>query len=132
MSANEESLRIDKWLWAARFFKTRSLAAEAVAGGKVQVDGQRAKPARALRIGNEVRIRKGPLEFTVLVRALTDKRGPAGVAQTLYEETEDSIAARAALAEQRRLAELATPSVGTKPDKRARRQIVRFTRKQGV
>ncbi len=131
MSANEESLRIDKWLWAARFFKTRSLAAEAVAGGKVHVDGQRAKPARPLRIGNEVRVRKGPFEFTVLVRALTDKRGSATVAQTLYEETEDSIAARAALAEQRRLAELARPSVGTKPDKRARRQIVRFTRKQG-
>lgn len=131
MSGAEDSLRIDKWLWAARFFKTRSMAAQAVAGGKVHVDGQRAKPARAVRTGDEVRIRKGPMEFTVHVRALSPQRGPASVAQTLYEETPASVAARQALSEQRRLAALATPSVATKPDKRARRQIVRFTRKHG-
>lgn len=129
MTEDEESVRIDRWLWAARFFKTRSLAAEAVAGGKVHVDGQRIKPARGVRVGNEVRVRKGPYEFTVLVRALSGQRGPAKVAQTLYAETESSLAAREALAEQRRLAELATPSAGTKPSKRDRRQIARFTRK---
>lgn len=131
MDERDQSLRIDKWLWAARFFKTRSLAAEAVAGGKVHVDGQRIKPARAVRIGSEVRIRKGPLEFTLFVRGLSTRRGPAKLAQTLYEEADASVAARQALAEQRRRAELATPSAGTKPSKRARRQIVRFTRKQG-
>lgn len=131
MGDSDDSLRIDKWLWAARFFKTRSLAAEAVTGGKVHVDGQRIKPSRAVKAGDEVRIRKGPLEFTVHVRALSSRRGSASVAQTLYEETADSIAAREALAEQRKLAALAAPSSGTKPDKRSRRKIIRFTRKQG-
>lgn len=131
MGDADVSVRIDKWLWAARFFKTRSLAAEAVAGGKVHVDGQRVKPARAVRVGDEVRIRKGALEFTVHVCAVSARRGSASVAQTLYEETATSIAARQALAEQRKLAALASPGVGAKPDKRSRRQIIRFIRKQG-
>lgn len=131
MSDQPDSQRIDKWLWAARFFKTRSLAAEAVAGGKVHVDGQRVKPARAVRIGDEIKVRKGPVEFVVRVRGLRAQRGSATVAQSLYEETPASIAAREALAEQRRLADLATPSAGTKPDKRARRRIAHFTRKHG-
>lgn len=131
MTDGDESLRIDKWLWAARFFKTRSLAAEAVTGGKVHVGGQRVKPARTVRVGDELRIRRGASEVTVHVRALSARRGPAKVAQSLYDETEASVAARQALAEQRRLADLATPSSPAKPSKRARRQIVRFTRKHG-
>lgn len=131
MAASEPGVRIDKWLWAARFFKTRSLAAEAVSGGKVHVDGQRIKPARSIRVGDQVRIRKGPLEFTVHVRGLSAQRGPASVAQTLYEETPESLAAREALAEQRKLAALASPGASAKPDKRARRKIIRFTRKHG-
>lgn len=132
MTVDDTSLRIDKWLWAARFFKTRSLAAEAVSGGKVHLDGQRVKPARAVRIGDEIKIRKGPYEFTVQVKGIRAQRGSASIAQTLYEESQASVAAREALAEQRRLAALATPSSGTKPSKRDRRQITRFTRKHGM
>ena len=131
MTDGDGSLRIDKWLWAARFFKTRSLAAEAVTGGKVRVGGQRTKPACTVRVDDELRIRRGACEMTVRVRALSARRGPAKVAQSLYEETEFSVAARQALVEQRRLADLATPSSPAKPSKRARRQIVRFTRKHG-
>ena len=97
-------VRLDKWLWAARFFKTRSVAAEAIAGGKVLVSGDRAKPAKLLQAGDEVRIRLGPYEHVVHVRALSERRGPASVAATLYEETADSLAARAKLAEQLRMA----------------------------
>ncbi|MDA1080607.1 MAG: RNA-binding S4 domain-containing protein [Gemmatimonadetes bacterium] len=87
-------VRIDKWLWAARFFKTRSQAADAVAGGKVEVGGERVKPARMVRVGEEVRVRLGPYVHIVHVRAMGEKRGPASVAATLYEETADSRAAR--------------------------------------
>jgi ribosome-associated heat shock protein Hsp15 len=99
-----DRVRIDKWLWAARFYKTRSQATEAVDGGKVEVNGGRAKPAKEIRVGDELRIRLGPYEHLVMVRALSDRRGPASVAQTLYEETPESIAARERLREQHRLA----------------------------
>jgi len=85
--------RLDKWLWAARFFKTRSLAAEAVEGGKVRLNGNRAKPGRAVRVGDEVAIRRGPYQWVIKVRALSLKRGPAPQAQSLYSETEESRAA---------------------------------------
>src|SRR5918912_37935 len=84
------NVRLDKWLWAARFFKTRSLAAEAIAGGKVQVNGERAKPARELKPGDTVRVRQGELEKEVLVRELSARRGPAAAAAALYDETEES------------------------------------------
>jgi ribosome-associated heat shock protein Hsp15 len=87
-------VRIDKWLWAARFFKTRSLAAEAVDGGKAELRGERVKPSKLVHLGDEVRVRLGPYLHIVIVRGLSDKRGPASVAQTLYEETEDSRVAR--------------------------------------
>jgi ribosome-associated heat shock protein Hsp15 len=96
--------RIDKWLWAARFYKTRSQATEAVDGGKVEVNGARVKPAKDLRVGDELRIRLGPYEHVIIVRELAERRGPARVAQALYVETPESIAARERLREQHRLA----------------------------
>ena len=128
MGASEEKIRLDKWLWAARFFKTRNLATEAINGGHVHVNGTRGKPSRPVSIGDEMRIRKGPQEFTVVVKALSDKRGPATVARELYEETEESIRARELQAEQRRLAALNTPRPDHRPNKRERRRIIRFTR----
>ena len=94
----EGRTRIDKWLWAARFYKTRALAAEAIAGGKVQVNGERVKRAKPLQVGDEVRIRQGPYEHQVVVRDLSDRRGPAVQAAALYEEKPESRAAREALA----------------------------------
>ncbi|MDP2962975.1 MAG: S4 domain-containing protein [Sulfurimicrobium sp.] len=124
-SAPENKLRIDKWLWAARFFKTRSLASQAVDGGKVQCNGERIKPARAVHVGDELRIRQGPYELVVVVRALSERRGPASEAALLYEETPESVAARAVLKEQLR----AEPTFEQKgrPTKRDRRHIIRFT-----
>jgi ribosome-associated heat shock protein Hsp15 len=120
-------VRLDKWLWAARFFKTRSLAAEAIGGGKVLVGGDRPKPAKLLQAGDEVRIRLGPYEHTLHVRALSERRGPATVAATLYEETTDSIAARARLAEQLRMAPAAfVYEEKGRPTKRDRRELDRL------
>ncbi len=122
-----DSQRLDKWLWAARFFKTRNLAIEAINGGKVQVDGQRVKPARALRTGSEVRIRKGPQEFTVIVRGLATQRRPACEAVLLYQETEESRTQREALAEQRRLATAKHERGTGRPTKRDRRRLDKIT-----
>src|SRR3954469_17772059 len=91
-------IRIDKWLWAARFYKTRALAADAIAGGKVQVNGERVKRAKPLQVGDEARIRQGPYEYQILVRKLSDRRGPAVQAGALYEEKAESRAAREVLA----------------------------------
>jgi len=118
-----ESVRIDKWLWAARFFKTRSLAAQAVDGGKVQLNGARVKRARALKVGDGLEIHKGGYEFQIHVLLLSERRGPAGVAQSLYEETTQSIEKRAALSEQHKLAAASMPHPQRKPDKKARRQL---------
>ena len=119
-----ETMRLDKWLWCARFYKTRSLATEEIAKGRVTVNGQAAKPARDLRCGDTVALRQGPVARTVLVRALSGARGPAPVAQLLYEETSESIAARERAAEQRRLApEPAAALQEGRPTKRDRRSI---------
>ncbi len=121
-----ETMRLDKWLWCARFYKTRSLATEEIAKGRVTVNGQAAKPARDLRCGDTVALRQGPVARTVLVRALSGARGPAPVAQMLYEETPESIAARERAAEQRRLApEPAAALQEGRPTKRDRRSIDR-------
>ncbi|MFN7040955.1 MAG: RNA-binding S4 domain-containing protein [Acidovorax temperans] len=121
-----ETMRLDKWLWCARFYKTRSLATEEIAKGRVTVNGQAAKPARDLRCGDTVALRQGPVDRTVLVRALSGARGPAPVAQLLYEETPESIAARERAAEQRRLApEPAAALQEGRPTKRDRRSIDR-------
>jgi ribosome-associated heat shock protein Hsp15 len=120
-------VRIDKWLWAARFFKTRSLAAEAIGGGKVLVAGDRVKPAKLLQVGDEVRLRLGPYEHVVVVRALSERRGPATVAATLYEETAESRAAREKLADQLRMAPATfVYEEKGRPTKRDRRDIERL------
>jgi len=126
----EDAVRIDKWLWAARFFKTRSIAAQAVAGGKIHVNGARIKPARIVQLGDELRIRRGELEFIVIVLGISDKRRPAREAQLLYEETEASLQQREEIREQKRL-EAASKMYGPmkRPDKRERRQIRSFTGK---
>lgn len=121
-----DSMRLDKWLWCARFYKTRSLATEEINKGRVTVNGQAAKPARELRPGDLVCLRQGWMERTVQVRGLSALRGPAPVAQQLYEETPDSIAARDKALEQRRLApEPAATLAEGRPTKRDRRQIDR-------
>jgi ribosome-associated heat shock protein Hsp15 len=121
-----DKVRLDKWLWAARFFKTRALAAEAVEGGKVQLNGDRPKRARPLQVGDELRIRLGPYQHIVAVRALSDRRGPATQAAALYQETEASRRAREALAIQlKSLHSLFGPEKG-RPTKKDRREIERL------
>lgn len=121
-----ETMRLDKWLWCARFYKTRSLAVEEIGKGRVQVNGQNAKAARELRPGDTVALRQGVVARTVLVRALSGTRGPAPVAQQLYAETAQSIAAREQAAEQRRLApEPAASLQEGRPTKRDRRSMER-------
>lgn len=122
-----DRVRIDKWLWAARFFKTRSLAADAIGGGKVSLNGDGVKPAKTVQLGDEIRIRLGPYEHMVIVRGLSERRGPASVAQALYEETPASSAARAKLSEQLRMAPAAfVYEEKGRPTKRDRREIDRF------
>lgn len=117
------SVRLDLWLWAARFYKTRSLARSAVETGKVDIGGQRAKAARAVRVGDGLRIARGEEQFEVSVLALSDTRGPASVAQMLYVETEASRAAREAARALRAAERNGYRAPETKPDKRARRLI---------
>ena len=125
-------VRIDKWLWAARFFKTRSLAAEAIAAGKVEVNAERVKPAKLIQLGDSVSVRLGPYLHIVRVRGLSERRGPATVAATLYEETAESAAARAKLAEQLRMAPAAfVYEEKGRPTKRDRREIDRFRDEHG-
>ena len=119
-----DSLRIDKWLWAARFYKTRSLAAEEIGKGRVQINGQDAKASREVKVGDRVRLRQGSVLREVVVRGISAQRGPAPVAQQLYEETSDSLLARELEARQRRLA--AEPALAIeqgRPTKRDRRQM---------
>lgn len=126
--ADTGQLRLDKWLWAARFFKTRALAVEAINGGKVEVNGQRAKPGRAVAPGARLRIHKGSLEWRVEVLGVSAQRRPASEAVLLYAEEPESLARREALLQERReLAQAAMPG-GTRPTKRDRRQIHHFTR----
>ena len=121
--ATAASVRLDLWLWAARFYKTRSLARTAIETGKVEVGGQRAKASRALRAGDALRISRGEEQFEINVLALSDTRGPASVAQTLYAETEASRAAREAARALRAAERNGYQAPETKPDKRARRLI---------
>ena len=117
-----EKLRIDKWLWAARFYKTRTLASEEVDKGRVQVNGLAVKPARDLKVGDSLQLRSGPVTRTVNVLAISDRRGPAPVAALLYQETDASVAQRLHSAEQRRLApEPALTMQQGRPTKRDRR-----------
>ena len=119
-------VRIDKWLWAARFFKTRSLAQSAIESGKVLVAGERVKLARAMRVGDKLQIRNGEISREVIVREVSDHRGPAPVAQTLYEETPESIRARVeAVARKALYAEPSFGLEGGRPTKRRRRDLER-------
>jgi ribosome-associated heat shock protein Hsp15 len=122
-----ERVRIDKWLWAARFFKTRSLAAQAVEGGRVHLNEQRVKPAKDVKPGDALRISFGELEWVVVVRALSERRGPAPEARGLYDETEASRERREAALQRRR--DRAEPAFGMhgRPTKRDRRAMKRFT-----
>lgn len=117
------TVRLDLWLWAARFFKTRALAKQAIDTGKVEVGGQRAKPARAIRIGDALRVARGEELFEIAVTGLSETRGPASVAQTLYSETEASRAARLARLADARAARAGYQAPEHKPDKRARKLI---------
>jgi ribosome-associated heat shock protein Hsp15 len=123
------TVRIDKWLWAARFFKTRGLARDAIKGGKVQLNGTRVKPGRSLAQGDCLLIRRGEDEYQVTVKDLGDRRLSASLAQEKYEEDAGSKARRESAAEQRKLEHRARAERVRRPDKRERRQIVQFTRR---
>ena len=119
-------VRIDKWLWAARFYKTRSLAREMVDGGKVHIDGQRVKPSKAVRVGQMLQVRQGHDLCDIQVLALSEKRGNAAQAALLYTETEQSIARRETLSAERRAAAVTDPSPDHRPNKKQRRDMRRF------
>ena len=121
--SESEKIRIDKWLWAARFFKTRALASKAVDGGKVHVNGNRVKSSRSIQVGNRIEITRAQVQFVVDVIALNDKRGPAKIAQTLYAETDESIQQRELHSQQRKILHASMPRSQGKPDKHQRRQL---------
>lgn len=123
-----EPIRLDRWLWASRFFKTRSQATTAVLGGKVSVNGDHVKPARRVALGDQIAITKGSSRFTVRVTGFASRRGPAKLAATLYEETQESREARERLARSRRLGQQAAPR--GRPDRRERRRLIALSRKR--
>ncbi len=133
MSAHTENgnaeLRLDKWLWAARFFKTRQLAVAAINGGKVQVNGQRTKPGKTVQAGTRLIIHKGALEWDLVVEGISRQRRPASEAALLYTESEASRLRRQALVRERRERGDTVPGARGRPNKRDRRMIQRFTRK---
>ena len=124
-----ENVRLDKWLWAARFFKTRALATTAVNGGKVHARGQAVKPSRAVKIDDCFEVRRGYESFEIVVTAISDHRGSASAAQLLYRETDSSAQRRQAEAEKRKLAMMQRPQTTGRPDKKQRRQIRQFIEK---
>jgi ribosome-associated heat shock protein Hsp15 len=126
-----ERVRIDKWLWAARFFKTRAAATEAVLGGHVQVGGDRVKPAKEIRAGDRIDVRRGEISWTIVVTGIADRRGSATIAATLYEETPESVEARERQRLERRLARPLGADLGARPTKQARRRIEALRRGDG-
>ena len=126
----QEKVRIDKWLWAARFYKTRSLAKEMVEGGKVHYNGQRVKPSKEVNLGATVRLRQGFDEKTVVITGISDRRGNASMAAELYEETPESIAEREQNAARRKSLAKSHPMPEGRPNKRDRRKIIQFQQKQ--
>ncbi len=121
-----ERVRLDKFLWAARFYKTRSISTEAIDGGKVRVNGDRVKPAKEVKAGDRIDLRAGDSEYTILVKALADKRGSAEIARTLYDETPESVAARIAATEKRRRFSDPSEEIFARPTKKDRRSLDRF------
>jgi len=124
--------RLDKWLWHARFYKTRSLATAAVTGGKVKLGGERVKPAHAVRVGDRLTLTLGQQTLDVDVLAIPVRRGPASEAQASYVQTPESLRRNTVLREQQRLASLSRPRPDTRPDKRERRQLDKLRRNQGT
>ncbi len=129
-STTNKRCRIDKWLWAARFFKTRSLAQSAVEGGKVHIDELRCKPSKDVYVGAKISITKGEIQFNVIVTGLSQKRGNATEAAKLYQETEESLFNRQQAAEQRRLLRSTQPQFDHRPNKQERRQLAKFRKWQ--
>ncbi len=123
--SNSDKIRLDKWLWAARFYKTRTIAREAIDGGKVHINGQRCKPGKEPKEGDIIKLRAGWDERIVIIKALSDKRQKAELAQQLYEETTESIQAREEAAAQRKIMKGSTTSPNRRPDKKQRREILR-------
>ena len=129
-SDDEKRIRLDKWLWSARFFKTRSLAADAVETGKVEVNGERAKRAKQLQVGDSLRIRLGPYHHLVTVRILSERRGPASIAATLYEESAEGRRAREAMQVQVKAAQSVPGYERGRPTKKDRREIEKMRRRE--
>lgn len=127
MSA-EDVQRIDKWLWAARFYKTRKLSAQAISGGKVHLNGERVKPSRSIKAGDQLTITRDQYEYVITILAINDQRRPAKEAQCLYQESPQSIEKRQALSKSIKMLNAQLPYTVKKPDKKQRRQIVRFKR----
>jgi len=130
MTPQSPDIRVDKWLWAARFFKTRALAREAVLGGKVQCNGHRAKPGRALKVGDQLTVNRGEEQFEITVMAVTARRGSAPQAKQMYEEDSASQQRRTEAAEQRKRERHARVASPRRPSKRERRQIIGFLRER--
>ncbi|WP_104400192.1 ribosome-associated heat shock protein Hsp15 [Vibrio penaeicida] len=126
MSSNTATVRLDKWLWAARFYKTRSIARNMVDGGKVHYNGQRSKPSKIVELGATIVLRQGHEEKTVVIEKISDQRRGAPEAQLLYRETEDSLLKREDNAQKRKLNTLYSPSPERRPDKKQRRDIIKF------
>jgi ribosome-associated heat shock protein Hsp15 len=129
--AGAEALRVDRWLWCARFYKSRSQAAEAVAGGRVHVNGNRVKPSRSLRVGDRLVLSLHGRDVELDVLAIPARRGPAPEARACYAETPDSLERGVHWRENQRLAALATPRPDERPDKKSRRELIELARKQG-
>jgi len=129
-SENDDKIRLDKWLWAARFYKTRTLAKDMIEGGKVHYEGNRVKASREVQLGASIRLRQGMDEKTVIVTGLSGKRGNATQAATLYEETTDSIQAREQAALQRKAMGAALAAPQQRPNKKQRRDIIQFRQQQ--
>ncbi|HDJ1442102.1 TPA: ribosome-associated heat shock protein Hsp15 [Serratia rubidaea] len=125
-TTSEAAVRLDKWLWAARFYKTRALAREMIDGGKVHYNGQRSKPSKNVELNAEIKLRQGNEERTVVVLALSGQRRGAGEAQLMYEETAASIANREQMAQARKLNALSMPHPDRRPDKKERRTLIKF------
>src|SRR3954464_968701 len=128
MAEAPDDTRIDKWLWAARFFKTRSQATAAVAGGKVEVNGDTAKASKTVKVGDKIRLRLGPAEYRLTVTGIGERRGSAAIAQSLYEESPESLAARQKIASERRFSSAPSYEEKGRPSKKDRRDLERWRR----